>query len=202
MAIDITGRGIAVYPFIKVPDTLPDVGRIIDVIDEGTEWEWTKDFPYIYGGNDVIPMFAQYAGESPYVTLAVRKPNGTWPMALWENDYQSFDSLDPDGIYGSYECHPVVGDFDGDGTDDRAVLCPEGWTISFSDGLFKEQRDPDGARRIPLGYDPKKFTLPGKSYVGGISYQKVLQWIAFQQQMAPGVPPVIPVDMPGPNFGN
>jgi hypothetical protein len=88
-----------------------------------------------------------------------------------------------------------VGNFDGDGYDDRAVMCPDEWRIAYSSNTFAAQMDGNGTRHIALGYEPSTFALPGRSYAGGISYAYARQLIDEFEKQNPGVPPPIQMDM-------
>ena len=75
-------------------------------------------------------------------------------------------------------------------------MCPNEWRIAYSSAdLFLDQRVADTSRRVPLGYDGSLFSLPGRSYSGGISYASVKQAIEEFALRHPGVPPPIMVDM-------
>jgi len=59
-----------------------------------------------------------------------------------------------------------------------------------------DEEIPFAVRRIPMAYDTEEFVLPGRPYVGGISYadtQKIIQNSLLEN---PNVPPPIIVDMP------
>ena len=75
-------------------------------------------------------------------------------------------------------------------------MCPDEWRIAYSgEETFLPQRETDGSRRVTLGYDTSTFTLPGRPYAGGVSYAWVKQFIEDYQDLHPGTPPPIPVDM-------
>ncbi len=77
-------------------------------------------------------------------------------------------------------------------------MCPNEWRIAYSsDDLFLSQRHEDTSRRVALGYDVTQITIPGRSYAGGRSYRRVREVITFFQELHPGVPPPIPVDVLG-----
>ncbi|MFH1829684.1 MAG: S8 family serine peptidase [Pseudomonadota bacterium] len=185
-----------VYFGVKVPDTHPDEGRMYIIPQDGTafhpEYDWMYAAAHIFGGNDAVPLIGEFylGGEN----VGLKEPDQRWRVT----DDWYFDTLielPPANIYGGPECHPVAGNFDGDGFDDRAVMCPDEWRIAYSGTEFSSQMDSNGVRHIPLTYEPEDFALPGKSYAGGISYEYALQIIAEFQKQHPGVPPPIPVDM-------
>ena len=77
-------------------------------------------------------------------------------------------------------------------------MCPGEWRIAYSNAdAFTTVLDLDGSRRVPLGYDNGTFSLPGRSYAGGVSYQHVRDTIELFQEFYPGIPPPLPIDIPG-----
>jgi hypothetical protein len=196
----------------KVPDGLPDEGRMymlhpatmnLPSDDPYYRYDWMEETPYVFGGNDKILIEGNYLYVNKYsITHGLKDTSrGNWVvsnMEAWCDFCSPFELLEiePDAIYGGSECHPIAADFDGDGKADRAVMCPDEWRIAYSGAnTFFDQRAPDGARYVDLGYDLSQFSLPGRSYAGGRSYAYVHQLIEFFMEMNPGVPPPIPVDM-------
>jgi len=185
------------YFSIKVPDTHPDEGRMYIIPHDGVNYHHENDWmeaigaPYIFGGNDHVLMVADFEGSS-YKNLSVK--NGDWLMtdSLY---YDSLFSLAPTDIYGGADCHPVTGKFDGDLWDDRVVMCPDEWRIAYSSDEFASLESTDGARHVPLGYEPSDYELPGRSYAGGISYSYARQLMEQYEAMHPGEPVPIMVDM-------
>ena len=196
------GTENAAYLVYKVPDGLPEEGRLVALTTYNPGHDYFEGIPYRYGGNDLIlapgKFDLDYDGDW-WAGIGVKDASGGWPISFYEagsGTYVDFEIVPPDGIYGGPECHPIVADFDGDDHSDRAVMCPDEWRMAYSSpDLFVEERGGDGARRVPLGYDITEFSLPGRSYAGGISYTYVRQLIQFFQELNPGVPPPIPVDM-------
>ncbi len=180
----------------KVPDGLADEGRVYLSGFDGEfhvqENDWFAAAPYIYGGNDVITFGGVFQPAS-YTVVALKGADSRWRLS---NDL--FDALSepaPAYVYGDEQCHPTVADYDGDGLDDRVVMCPEEWRIVYSGDAFAAEEDADGVRRIGLGYDKSAFSLPGRAYYGGVSYTYTQQLIELFQAMHPGTPPPILVDM-------
>jgi len=189
------------YVVYKVPDTLAEEGRIVAHLSfypdyDAIEYSGT---PNRYGGNEDILMVGNYAGDDAWSGLSVKYKNDDWLISTYNGDeWGDFDSVVPSDIYGSTDCHPVVGDFDGDDTDDRVVMCPEEWRIAYSNpDAFLNQREEDTSRRVPLGYDVTKVSIPGRSYAGGRSYASVQEIINFFKELYPDSPPPIPVDVVG-----
>ncbi len=183
----------------KVPDGLPDEGRMYMIPNDGTKFypsmDWTANAPHVFGGNDVIPLAGTFVGGSPM--LGLKDESGTWRINT-VGSYSIFEAPPPATVYGGADCHPVVGDFDGDDNyliDDRAVMCPDEWRIAYSSDKFASQEDAQGVRHILLTYDKNKYSLPGRTYSGGISYALTKQLIQKHQQMYPSTPPPILVDM-------
>jgi hypothetical protein len=186
----------------KVPDTLPEEGRLIIYrATDPTHIDLAElnEIPHFFGGNHYVPLV--HSGGNEMVSL---KNSGTWNMATWHTDGSiTLEPTPPQGkeIWGLFECKPIVADFDGDTVDDRAVMCPNEWRIAYTgyagygslDTPFP--MDADGIRRVSLGYNTSKFSLPGRSYSGGINYSFVQQLIAYAQETNPTQPPPIPVDM-------
>ncbi|MFA4973430.1 MAG: S8 family serine peptidase [bacterium] len=185
------------YFSIKVPDTHPDEGRMYIIPHDGVDYLPDQDWmemlgaPYIFGGSDHVSLVADYEGGE-YPNLSVK--NGDW-LVTDDGYYNSLFTLAPTNIYGGPECHPVVGRFDGDNKDDRAVMCPDQWKIAYSSDEYDSLLDTDGARHVSLGYDPCEHSLPGRSYSGGISYAYAQQLMNFYQAQHPGDPVPILVDM-------
>jgi hypothetical protein len=193
---DYNGDG-SVFITLKVPDGLPDQGRMYIIPPDGNayrpEWDWMASSPHIFGGNDAVPLpgeFRRGYGSS----VSVKEQSGEWRV-LDKVDFSALIDIPPDLTGGDQSCHPVVGDFDNDLVDDRAVMCPDEWRIAYSGSAFGSLCDANGIRHIPLGYDKASFSFPGRSYPGGISYTYARQLIDLFMAMHPGVPPPIPVDM-------
>ncbi|OGQ45388.1 MAG: hypothetical protein A3H42_02300 [Deltaproteobacteria bacterium RIFCSPLOWO2_02_FULL_46_8] len=132
------------------------------------------------GGNDQIPLI----GDWP----TTKSSQGIWTTLEADGHLSQSDS-----IYGGLDCHPFMADYDGDGKQDRAVQCPNEFRIV--------QSSDNSVRHIPLAYNSSEFSMPGKIYVGGISYQTSQQIIDYQLQIS-NDPPVIPVDMVQGDFCN
>ncbi|MFH1769423.1 MAG: hypothetical protein ABH833_02020, partial [Parcubacteria group bacterium] len=181
---------------VKVPDGLPDEGRMYVIPQDGVkfypEWDWMSNAPHIFGGNATIPLL--WGTSNSFDTVSVKDDDGNWRVTN-DGTYSILIDPPPVDIYGGTDCHPVAGDFDGDGWTDRTVMCPDEWRIAYTSTKFETKEDSEGVRHIPLTYDPKKSALPGRTYSGGISYQYTLKLIKEFQTSHPGVPPPIPVDM-------
>lgn len=202
-----TVDGDYTWVMFKIPDGLPDEGKMYMLhpltlnIPPGSEeyrYDIMEDTPEVFGGNDVIPIMGKYTSLT---TDHGMKQGNAWPvtnLAYWAEYLIDFEviELPPNDIYDGPGCNPVAADFDGDGMDDRAVMCADGWRIAYTGAdTFLDQRAPNGARYVELDYDLSEFSLPGRPYVGGRSYAYVHQLIEFFMELHPGVPPPIPVDM-------
>jgi hypothetical protein len=189
---DFHGNGTQFFA-LKVPDTLPDEGRMYLIPHDGItfyhDYDWMASAPHIFGGNDHALTVGRFDGG---MTIGVK--NGDW-LITDDVNFNSLYTLSPTDIYGSNECHPVYGRFDGDFRDDRAVMCPDEWRIAYTSDEYDALVSSDGARHIPLTYEPEDFELPGRSYVGGISYTYSRQLMEQYQAMYPGDPVPIMVDM-------
>ncbi len=189
--------GGKVYFGVKVPDTHPDEGRMYiiphDGVDFHPEYDWMYAAPHIFGKSDAVPLLGDFylGGDN----VGLKEPDQQRWRVTDDWYYDTLVDVPPAHIYGGPECHPVVGKFDNDGYDDRAVMCPTEWRIAYTSTEFSSQMDGQGVRHISLSYEPQDFALPGRSYAGGISYEYALQIIAEFQLQHPGVPPPIPIDM-------
>lgn len=190
----------------KVPENLPDEGRLATLNEREPDNDILDTITtHIFGGNDKVFLSGMFAGDDagePCDLSLKDTAGGEWKVSCFSQQgevsrYLPLDPLPPAAIFGNEDCHPAVGDFDGDGLDDRAVMCPEGWKIAYSGdiSLFPDVREADTSRKIiPLTYDPKIFSLPGRSYSGGVSYEYTLSLIRlFGNAGASELP--IPVDM-------
>jgi len=178
----------------KVPDGLADEGRIYLLPFSGdqfyTEYDWAVDAPNIFGGNKTVPFAGRY-NISNSTRVSVREPNDNWRITN-NTSYSELGDVAPTYIY-DVNCHPLNGDFDGDGAVDRAVMCKDEWRIAYSGSDYDSMKDSDGARHVPLTYSGHK--LPGRSYAGGISYSYAQQLMNLYQAQHPGEPVPIMVDM-------
>lgn len=197
-----------VYMGYKVPDGLPDEGRIhlLRPVAYINDWFEEMDVEPIFGGNDVVLSPGKFR-DGGDAEVGLLYPDGRWHI-YGPFNYEILRDFPPEDVFGGGVCHPMVADFGGDGKSDRAVMCPNEWRIAYSSEDLGEHGpaglldllDADGVRRVPLTYEAGTFTLPGRTYSGGVSYFHVRELIEFFQEANPGVPPPIPVDMPG--FGS
>lgn len=188
--------------YIKVPDGLPDEGRVILraylSLEPGKKQDMLEGSPHIYGGNDSILLPGRFnVDESDWGVPSFKDPFGSWKYTTMDSDFSELVEANPGSIYGGPECHPVVADFDGDGYSDNTVMCPDEWKIMYSGvDSFTEARNPnDGVRYVKLGYDESTLSLPGQSYSGGVSYKYTKKLIKAFKILYPNKPPPILVDM-------
>ena len=182
----------------KVPDGLEEEGRLVVSPPYNMSHDVMENEPHRYGGNLQIVMPGRFDGETIVTSIGVKSSSNSWLTSFYETDttWSDLTSVEPADVYGDASCHPVVGDFDGDEVDDRVVMCPEEWRIIYSNpDAFVSQREEDTSRRVPLGYDIAKVSIPGRSYAGGRSYRSVKELIAFFKELHPDTPPPIPVDV-------
>lgn len=72
----------------------------------------------------------------------------------------------PTSGFGDINCFPIAADYDGDGIDDRGVLCPQGvWRIAFS--------SKPGEAPTEIVLVPPVDALPGCIYSGGVSPESI-----------------------------
>ena len=204
---NVTGTGYASTPpyvAFKIPDGISEAGRIVEynLYDPDPYFDVMSNRPHHFDGNDFIP-FQFYTGESS-LDIGLRSTSSqTWDVFRVNDPQQNLNPLGPDNVYGGLDCRPVIADFDGDNFDDRAVSCPNEWRIVYStdinqssdDDVFTSQIGSDRVRRIGLGYDQNTLNLPGRPYVGGITYERVWELINYSLATNPTLEPVIPVDM-------
>ncbi len=189
------------YFSYKYPDGIADEGRMVVLTNPTGAFDIMRYAGPIYGGNEAIPIPGRFDPASSWSAPAIKDNSSEeWNVAFGSDYFASFTSLPPDNVYGGGECHPVVGDYDGDGKDDRAVMCPDEWRMAYSSDRYAELMEAEGFRRIPLTSDVDRFVLPGRSYSGGVSFGYVQELIAFARELRPGDPPEIPVDMYRPAF--
>ncbi len=190
----MNGDDTPVWLSYKVPDGLPNAGRFTSFYADRSH---TMSDSQKYGGNDKIIFPSGFDKMTEPADISVKGKDGSWEIATVNGlSWNPMTSVPPDAIYGDLSCQPIVADFDGDGKADRAVMCPDGWRIAYSSNdLFLPQRAADGSRRVPLTYDATKFTLPGRSYSGGLSYSYVKNLINLSLTVSPNTPPSIPIDM-------
>jgi len=177
----------------KIPDTLSEEGRLISHRASNPTLDYDVGTPHIFGGNHYVPLPYNKGRTTNLMGL---KNSGTWSIATLNTDGSvTLESNPPQGkeIWGILECKPIIADFDGDGIDDRAVMCPDEWRIEYTGSAF--YKDSDSIRRVALGYNTAKWALPGRSYSGGVNYSYVQRVIEYYQEIHPTIPPPIPVDM-------
>ncbi|MBI4236792.1 MAG: VCBS repeat-containing protein [Deltaproteobacteria bacterium] len=120
------------------------------------------------GAHQLIP--AQYdASPTAQSVLGCRAPKAPW--SLWDWTAFAWQPLQPTQGLGNADCHAIPADYDGDGHDDRAVLCHHGeWRIAYTADDYP--LDPqDGLRHIPLGLAGP--ALPGQIYPGGVALDTI-----------------------------
>ncbi|MFH1653983.1 MAG: S8 family serine peptidase [Pseudomonadota bacterium] len=203
--------------FVKTPDTLPAAGRIqawtsgvaSAQLGQGDDYERCKKIglekcgnpiePKLNGGNELILMPPDYWMSSTAVGIVQLGVN----LALIEN--LSFSNAAPPIDYTPIaidaSCKPLL-------TKHRYIFqCKDEWIIvadSYRCSKWEKKTagknictdETWGIKHIPLSYNPTDFVLPGRPYVGGISYldtQKIIQNSLLEH---PNTPPPIIVDMP------
>ncbi len=157
--------------YIKASDFL-DFGDSIEEIQHS--YQYDIDF----GGNDSIPVMSNFA-YTPYNSINIistKNTNGNWKFALSSTEFEEDGS---DGIFGNATCRPVATNYYGNLVSDRAVYCmgSQKWIIpefemSESWGDFTIELTKVNEYEMPL--NDSKYSLPGKTYYGGISYQDSL----------------------------
>lgn len=116
------------------------------------------------GGNGNYFVAGTYQNKAGNV--GVYSPGEDWDDLYFNDNEQLFYFFPvPAGTFGDHLCRPVAADFDGDGQDDRATLCPGGkWNIAYSSNKTVAHFNLGGASQM----------LPGQGYhAGGISYGDV-----------------------------
>lgn len=181
-----------VYLMTKVPDGIVNSGKVFGLVPPQYTSDYFDGVTTNFGGNSSVMLAANYSNEG-MASLGV-KGGYDWSIAD-PYDFDPLTSPSPSGVYGNISCHPIAADFDGDGFDDRAVMCPDGWKIDYSSSVYDSLRSGEGVRSVGHEYTANTFTLPGRSYSGNVSYDLVQELIAIFQDFDPGSPPPIPVDM-------
>ena len=176
----------------RIPEGLEEAGKIVFPNSEGI------DYAEIYGyenarviGNNVLMISGNYF-------YSFRTSLGILDENKWTSFSEELDQIleiPPVSGFGDNSCTPIAADFDGDGLDDRAVQCPEGWKIAYSGENFKRSLDENKFRNINLTHDQNVFTLPGKPYYGGISYTHAVELMESYMESHPGEPAPISIDM-------
>lgn len=198
----VTGGRMRATIMHKIPDGLVNEGKLIvnlvsgltEAQRMGTVARDSCDFDdrygsvhcgHIFGGNDVVVGATYSPGRKYHLKTGAS-------YLLVESPYTSTTSVFPPNIWGGSGCHLANADFDGDDIDDLAVMCPDEWRIKDSSNAFTKS---GATKDIPLGYDTEVFTLPGRSYSGGMSYQAVKDMTALLYDLDPTTPPPLLVDM-------
>ncbi len=180
---------------VKVPDGHPDEGKMYIIPQDGAafypEYDWMYAAPNIFGGNDEVPIAGKfYYGSAPEV--GIKDLDGRW-RSTDSSLYDVLYEFSPVDVYGNEKCHPVNGDYDGDGKDDRIVMCPDEWRIAYSGTDYASLKSGDGTRHVLLGYAGHE--LPGRTYSGGISYSYAQILMNNFHDKYPTQPVPIMVDM-------
>ena len=185
--------GIWMSVAYKVPDGITNAGKMTAYSPRSMDptRDAFRDVTLRFGGNDSIPSLGKYECSDCFVSVGLKENSGNWDFSF--APFGGMEDMPPIDIYGGLDCRPVSADFDGDDIEDRAVMCPDEWRIAYSGDIF--DKSGDDAKHVGLTYNTDKFTLPGRSYSGGISYEFVQQLIAYAQEVNPTEPPPIPVDM-------
>ncbi len=177
----------------KVPDGLVDEGRLnVTTRSLGVSNNSFESITTRFGGNETILVLGNFGTTSMFFDIGV-KSSEKWQLSFESELFRTLEDVPPVQIYGNLNCRPIAADFDGDGIDDRAVMCPDEWKIAYSGSAYAKSSD--GARHVIHTYKTSDFVLPGRSYSGGISYDLVQQLIAYARERNPSQPPPIPVDM-------
>lgn len=158
--------------WFQIPTGVPYGDRLLRV-----GWGW-NDTPYSYELSADLPTEgpAQYLFGDFNVNAQIsrKSADGAW---IFVDPYVGTPYADPINQppptvgFGDLRCHPIVADFDGDGWDDRAVLCPHGeWRVAYSGDTFVS--DTNSFRIVGLGMPFQ--ALPGMIAPGGIDYQTIV----------------------------
>ncbi len=191
-AADVNGDGAAEL-IVKAPDGTPGAGIVKAFGAPDFATNLLEGAPILFGGNDEVMFAGRFTSNTGAHDISIKGPDGAWRIAS-SPAYAALDEPAPAGVFGGIGCHPVAADFDGDGLDDRAVMCPDEWRIAYSGAAYSALMS-NGVRHVPLGYDPQKSTLPGRAYAGNISFAATQQLIDVFKHLSPTTPPLIPVDM-------
>ena len=190
------------YVMVKGPDTTAYEGKLSARVGPNFATDYTATYAPVFGGNDNILALGYFMHDVHKLFISVKNGDGEWYHSTYNSstgtvNYNTLQLAAPGAVYGGPDCHPLVGDFDGDNFTDRAVMCPEGWYIMYSDPeKYTALREGGtGLRFIALPYDSDVFSLPGRAYAGGTSYAHVKSLIETYQELNPTEPPPIPVDM-------
>ncbi|MFH1653966.1 MAG: S8 family serine peptidase [Pseudomonadota bacterium] len=202
--------------YIKTSDTLPDAGklqvwgagagRIASGYEDDIDYCNNKlgaercNYPIRpkFSGNEQMLMIPSYwlAG---HVIGILESGNEFKLIENWAfSNAASPDNFTP--VYIDISCKPLY-------MEDKYIFqCKDEWMIvadSFRCSKWETKLGKNvcteetwGIKHIPLSYNTSDFTLPGRPYVGGISYldtQKIIQNSLLEH---PNTPPPIIVDMP------
>jgi hypothetical protein len=132
-----------------------------------------------------------------------------WQLATDNSNWEDLIYVDPYVNFGGLDCRPIPGDYDGDGYDDRAVMCADGeWRIAFSGSKYpKNNQEKDGGTvTIPVDGKAETVTvnkvyrkiihpvvpqdaLPGFVYPGGVSYKETKAIFETVSYLCPTIAP-------------
>ncbi|MFH1653106.1 MAG: S8 family serine peptidase, partial [Pseudomonadota bacterium] len=203
--------------YVKNPDTILEEGQFSkiwsagagdianDVADHFEYCKITKECSTIspvVGGNEsiLIPYSRWNNTNTDSPDLGVYIPGNSFDILIRGEASRRPENFQPVKIDSS--CKPFT-------MDDLYIFqCKDEWMIindSYRCGEWGKNTvgkdictdETWGIKHIPLSYNPSDFVLPGRPYVGGISYadtQKIIQHSLLEN---PNTPPPIIVDMPG-----
>jgi len=179
----------------KYPDGHTLAGSVVIKSPPNFSFDQLETVSVDFGGNEQILLLGKFVATMP--SISIKRSDGRWLRSHPMDFYQSIEEPAPVGIYGSLDCHPITADYDGDGLVDHAVMCPDEWRIAYSGTDYPQFKNNQPFYRHidALTYDTNEFTLPGRSYSGGVSYETTQQILEWYQAHYPNDPPPIPVDM-------
>ncbi len=185
-AVNDTGQGPTNIVFI-VPDGLPNSGQTFvafspDFTFEPPETKFSPTGNATYIAPFPIQWNDGWSDGFGNVTTYKDSSSGHWSTQWIEGKGWIQDSIN----FGDTNCRVIPADYDGDGSDDRAVLCDGGeYRIAYSGSKYSVSSD--GLRHIQE--IPVQQPLPAFVYPGGVSLQDIKAIFETVDYLCPTVAP-------------
>lgn len=185
-ALNNSGNGPTNMVYL-IPDSLPNAGQTVvafspDFIFEPPETKFTCTGGSAYVAPSAIEWTDGFGQALGNVTTFKDSSNGHWSTQWADGKGWIQDSIN----FGDINCRVIPADYDGDGSDDRAVFCNTGeFRIAYSGNKFSMSSD--GLRHIQE--ISVQQPLPAFVYPGGVSFQDIKTIFETVDYLCPTVAP-------------